>query len=858
MPQKPAEALLTADGEIRVQLGEGTMQTTANLLLRSLRGRQVEWKLQTPPGADVTLPGSGTESGITLTPNDDRSLWTVRAAGGGVEAVQVEIQLRQARQAGKPAAVGPFNLSGAFRQQGTVRIVAANNLRPRVSRPRSDLGQRELPSDPVPAEAKAEFVQAIYNYGQVSANSPGSPLMYLDAEAIRGELRTQVTHTLTLTDAGWRLTTEIKATPIRRELEFIEVELPAVLQPTVEVGPHELVEKLDHVDAASNRWQIRLAHPRRVETTVRLDAVYPRGEPAGVREAASLALPRVRGAIDGDGRVVVNVPDGFDLTGAVREWDRERATESGKPMDAQPGKPSSLALTTTGSPAMLEMTWAPQGASVPVKSTADVTIEDHQIVTRQRLTLPASSAQRRITLRAVGPVPSQLRAIDGATVTSRGVDEWLLMVPASPNRESTVVLASTQALAESRPLTAGRLDIGLLWPATLGQIEGRVRVWVRTTAGMRPLPAGGPWEELPAETSAERDSLPALVLFAGVQSALTLELAESAGLAPAGVIAERVLIQAVAGDAGQQRYQARFLVRSVAAPSVDIELPTTVAALAGLEVTLGGKRLDQVAVVDPTGAPVAAAAGRIIRVPLPPRGPATELAVSYILGDTRLAASRWRLTLTPPRLRGPVFVGPVRWQIMLPEDDFVLPADERTSLEQRWGLRRFLPAPIPSRSGRELEEWFRGETVAIDDRVPTDPSVLVRQADLEPVRLVPIARMIWYLLCSIAVLAAGGALAMIRRRRWLFWLALMLVLTGISASALLWPQATMIALAGTPPGLVVLALLLAVISWQSRRYSRRVVFLPSFTRTKPPSTMSRPARSQRRRQPSTVDVPPVT
>jgi hypothetical protein len=856
--QKPAEPLITADGEIRVQLGETTMQTTASLLLRSLRGRQVEWKLQTPAGADVTLPGNPAESAVRLMPNNDRTLWTIRAAGNGVEAIEVEVQQRQARQSGKPAAVGPFNLASAFRQQGTVRIMAPNNLRPRVTRPRGDLGQRELPPDPVPAESKAEFVQAMYSYGQVSANSPGSPLMYLDTEAIRGELRTQVTHTLTLTDSGWRITTEIKATPIRREIDFIEVELPAVLQPTIEVGPHELVEKIDRVDPASNRWQIRLAHPRRVETTVRLDAVYPRGEPTDGRDVSNLALPRVRGSVDGDGRVVVNVPEGFDLSGTVREWDRDRVNESGKPMDPQPGKLPSLALITTGSPAVVEMTWAPQGAAVPVKSTTDVTIEDHQIVTRQRLTLPASTATRRITLRAVGPVPSHVRAIEGSAIVNHGVDEWLLTIPPNPDRESVVVLALMQALAESRPLMPGRLDIGLLWPATLGPMEGRVRVWVRTTTGLRPLPAGGPWEELPAETSAEHDSLPALELFAGAQAPLTLELAEAVGLAPAGVIAERVLIQAIAGDAGQQRYRARFLLRSVAAPSVDVELPTAVAALANLEVTLGGKRLDQVAVVDPAGTPVAAAAGRIIRVPLPPRGPATELAVSYILGDTRAAVNRWRLSLTPPRLRGPVFVGPVRWQIMLPEDDFVLPADERTLLEQRWGLRRFLPAPIPARSGRELEEWFRGSSDGIDDQAMTDPSVVARQGSLQPIGLIPIPRMLLYLICSLAVLAMGGALAIIRHRRWLFWLVLMLLLICISAGALLWPQATMVALAGTPPGLFVLALSLAVMSWQARRYRRRVVFLPSFTRTKPPSTMSRPASSQRRRQPSTVDVPPVT
>jgi hypothetical protein len=205
-----------------------------------------------------------------------------------------------------------------------------------------------------------------------------------------------------------------------------------------------------------------------------------------------------------------------------------------------------------------------------------------------------------------------------------------------------------------------------------------------------------------------------------------------------------------------------------------------------------------------------------------------------------------------------VFVGPIRWQVALPEQDFVLPADERTLLEQRWGVRRFLPAPVPARDGRELEEWFLGTTEGLADQPATEPSAVVRQGTLEPVRLVPVPRMMWYLLCSLVVLAVGGALALLRHKRWVFWPALMMLLVGVSVGALMWPQATMIALAGTPPGLFVLALLLLVLSWQTRRYRRRVVFLPNFTRTKPPSTMSRPASSQRHRKPSTVDVPPVT
>src|SRR5262249_14985979 len=160
---------------------------------------------------------------------------------------------------------------------------------------------------------------------------------------------------------------------------------------------------------------------------------------------------------------------------------------------------------------------------------------------------------------------------------------------------------------------------------------------------------------------------------------------------------------------------------------------------------------------------------------------------SYFLAETRGGggpAARWRLDLVPPKLRGPVFVGPVRWQVMLPDDDFVLPGDEHLLLEQGWGRRRFLPAPVPARSAQELEHWFRGSDSGEEATASPEPSAVVRPAGLETVRLIPVPRMMWYLVCSLAVLAVGGVLTMLRRFRWLFWMALMLLLAATAAAAL--------------------------------------------------------------------------
>ncbi len=161
--------------------------------------------------------------------------------------------------------------------------------------------------------------------------------------------------------------------------------------------------------------------------------------------------------------------------------------------------------------------------------------------------------------------------------------------------------------------------------------------------------------------------------------------------------------------------------------------------------------------------------------------------------------------------------------------------------------------------------WFRaGLDEASTDVTPeyslAGTEAVIRQPTLEPIQLIPIPRMPWLLICSLVVLSIGGSLALLRRNRFLFWPAAMALLLGCTVGAVLAPQTSMTALAGTPPGWLVLAVLLVFLGWQSRRYHRRVVFMPGFARTKPTLISGRSAgsgSSARRREPSTVDAPPA-
>jgi hypothetical protein len=402
-----------------------------------------------PAGADVYVVGASPDSGFTASPaNDDKSQWVISGREGGSEALALEVVTRTPRKAGG-SPIGPFAVQGALRQQGTIRIWAPNNLRPRISRKRNDVSQRELPIDTAPpTDSKAEFLQLAFSYGQGSASPPAAPLLQVDAETIRGEVRTAVSHSLTLTESGWRLVTDIKATPIRTELEALEVDIPAPLQANMQVSPPELVEKLERPDPAMNRYVIRLAHPRRSETTVRLESIWPRSQripgsfESGGSESAAVLLPRVLGTFDRDGRVTVTAPEGMELRGAVHEWEQDRPGEWSRALEEQPGKPAAIGQTTARAPARVDLSWRTLSSLVPVRSTIDLTIEDRQALALQRLTLPKSSGPRQIVLRASdAQFAGQPRVVEGGSLAATGAREWTLTLPASPDREAVAIVA---------------------------------------------------------------------------------------------------------------------------------------------------------------------------------------------------------------------------------------------------------------------------------------------------------------------------------------------------------------------------------------------------------------------------------
>lgn len=821
-PAKPADSLLVGGGEVAVRIDETTVTASAQLAFRSLTGRVAEWKLLAPTGSDVTVDGeagTSTPGAITVTQSVDKTTWLIRAKDPGVDEVRLTVQTRAPRKPGG-VPVGPYQLVGAFRQQGVVKLTAPARLRPRFSNLRADLSRSA-------SEAEGEFAFVI-GTGPAAA---ATPWLVVDADVVRGDVRTQVTHNLTLTEAGWRLASDIRATPVRTELERLDVDLPPGLR-DVQCSPPELVDTITpRPDLGPNRWQVRLAHAKTAEVTIRLEGFYPMR--AGVRDTA-LLLPRPVQTFDRDGRVMVTVPDGWEARGEVAEWERDRPGEWGRPLEPA-AAPHAVAVTVARTPARVDLTWGRAIAEMAVQSTVDLTLDEQTAVARHRLVFPPAPAARQITLRAAPGTVSQLRAADFDVKPVRD-GEWVLALPPSPDREQAAVLNYTARL---NPRPNRTVDPGLVWPAAATRCETRVRMWAKPAAGVRPALADGPWEELPAEAVPDRRSLPALVLYGvGVELPLALHLTEiGIVLRP---VADSVVVLVRFEDAGVQNYTARFHLPQVQTAALEFELPPDTL---NLKVFVNGAPAESYDLLPDAGA------GPVIRVPARNGFRDSTVTLVYQRPWDRLAgtaAMLWRWQFTPPRLSGG-HVGDVRWVVPLPARSVPLSWSPRTVLQQRWGLWGVLPELRPA-------------TVPLpDDGTDATPDAAqsLYTAGLEPVQVMAVPRALWVAVCSLAVLGIGGLLAAVRRRPFALWAGLATLTVAAGVAGVFCPQPALAAVAAGLPGAAVLVPILVTVWALHSRHRRRIEHMPGFVRPRfdPSPSAVNGSSARRRLEPSTVDAP---
>jgi hypothetical protein len=323
----------------------------------------------------------------------------------------------------------------------------------------------------------------------------------------------------------------------------------------------------------------------------------------------------------------------------------------------------------------------------------------------------------------------------------------------------------------------------------------------------------------------------------------------------------RALIQVTVGSSGYQNYWGWFQVKTAGNKTLDVKFPAPLTAL-NLRVFVDGKPAQPVG-VDESG--MAAEAADIARIPIGTAGESGQavVKVEYQLPPGRTGGSGLLQTaLQPPVMRGDPGWYPVRWLISLPSSWLPLDADSSFRAEQDWKIRGWLLGPRAVASGADSEGWSFGAEAAGLPATPEGdtkgPLALVGWQNAPgPLRLTHAPQQGWLLACSLTVLALGLAVGLLKWPRGLGWLVALGGALAAAALGLLRPQLLAALAYGIEPGLLVLALVLAMQWLLHQRYRRQVVFLPGFQRGKPGSSIQRVGSSNRPRgEPTTVDAPP--
>jgi hypothetical protein len=907
-PREGNHGLTTvADTVVQVNFDRRAGTTTeAEIKLQVQSGQVQQWQLLVPPRADVH--GSTPEDQARISRIDppieqkNGSLRTIHLKEPSAEPLSVTVTTAgNPPQANLRMTVGPYTVFGAIRHTATVFVsnretdlVPTFNALRRPGEDTTALATGELVRrDLTETERRRKFLVAAFSSGstQMEPGTPGPknpppgsaaaratlPWLDIELESVRGQMKSKVDYVLELRDAtqtppgedahgSWKLTAIITATPRQAEVDRLAISLPSGWKFDENDASYPLKVRSLYVDRNSNPPRVEFQFPRGSVVgdspalkpfTVTVEASYPLPEPvpaAGGSQHVQLPLPRPLGTFDEGCELRVRVPTGMSVEGP-----------DGAPLGVE------VLRQQRRTPERLDLSWRAYRPEVRLSSHVDLVLSKTKGTVRHEMTFEGAAAGVSVTLHV--PAAISARADRPLTVLEGG-----RLAPPRPGAATRLL-----TLAGDKPVVLeyefvphaekdhdGRIPIPLVMPEGAG--ETKVRVWGQdgelpflATTGRLPG-----WTEQNPEKAPGHDRWSNLVVRVdGFDQPLYLRLGASDPVFT--VLVERALVQAAIEADGTWGYRVRYRLARLARPRVEVDLPAAVPVLR-LEVKYGGQKVDFETLSEGGNTP---GTGRSVRLRLPElNGPAADtssviLELKYRLQPGQSGSGPLWTSLTPPQVRGAPPGVPTRWQVVAPANWVLLTPEA----EQRvWGLRGLLWAPRLNTPATELETWLVGPG-ATGDPVPEASTLVCWREDGDPLVLTHVSQQAWLLLASLAVLVAGLLLG------WLGWFAFAprpgqkhrsrtqavvaplfgLLLLALLSFALLRPTLVGQVVYGAQPGVLVL-LLVALVQWAvHERRRRQLVFLPSFSRTRPGSTLtprSAPSDLPNLRPPSGMPSPP--
>lgn len=879
--------LLSAEGKIAVKVEDNQALIKAEIALVDLRGQIREFILHLPPQAKVEVKSSAGLLKDLVPPDEKTPFYRLQLHEPTFEPLNVEVQVQQPwPPADRRLAIGPFYLANAYKQQGTILVLAPatalRGLRWRFQR-HGDVFQREVPGSLAGPDVLGYFeyldMLAPPSAAGKSSKQPEtvSPLELRLSED-KSHLETSTEHVIRIARSadGFQadVTTRIKVKSLSGGADFVDVQLPrprvdglALLNwasagwpasipcgalclaaqkqwPPILVGDFVvqgdagLLTEMQPADS-TRRTRITLGRAEAREFVVVLAGRYALPD---YPLQASLELPLPIGMVDRGCRITFVGKNQVDIIPPGQD----------AAVPSPESKPQTQMLDKA--PARVDLAWRLHPAEFLVQGVVDMVIRGNRADVKQQMQFAGKdrndlngidkSSRQAVLLR----VPRSVKAF--------AVKPPQRLLAHHPDKGRAWILPSADG-RDGEPVTfeydfdlpAGNRDNGVSIPLVLPEqttrLDVKVRIWSDPgTVPVLAAAAADHWRVRGTERTETNDTLPALVLrAAGGVEPLVLQLIENPAPLPDAII-ERGLVQISIGEDGVHTVRVRYLVRKLNTDGLEVRLPA-----GGILQTasFGGDKVNHWSPAPDDK--------NLIRVPLHTiaSGRPPVLDLEYKLAPTVNGAA-WREMLRPPSFAGTVHLGAVRWQIWTPPDWIAFVGGANAQTDYHWVVEHGILTPVASLNEHDLERWL---SEGLSTAAGTSAGLVFWRSTLEPLSLWHFPRRAWLFLCSAAILALGVGLCVLlpARNRVSFGILLLLITAGGLATTLFWPGLLPWLVYGCQPGLAVLLIVLGVQWLLQERYRRQVIFMPGFSRVSSNSSLVR-AGGNRPREASTVDVPP--
>lgn len=860
------EPVRMADGRIHARLDAAGLAMEADLLLTVEGAPTKVWRLLVPRNAEIKVLPSEKETRIEhrIETADQKfaSLRTIRLKEA--RSAPLRVQIKPARlplpPRGAAMPIGPFFVLDAARQTGTVLVRNQVRNLHLDYRGHGDMQLRRQEVEETKGEAPATLATLAYSNIPMIEKPEGvagpKSLSWLDVEAVKipVQVRMRVTHTLSLRptrtsdrrDASspplqWQIVTTIAPATKWGDIEQLKIVVPAEWEP----GDESV-----SVVANSNPRFVTVPSSLLREAPTqsqRLEGRYKGSYKAD--ERAVLKLPQPQGTIESCEVKIETPADAEAAVNNAEQIDLELKRQS------RPNEQTWHYRRVAPDGLGIEVSWRPYRPELREVSVVDLTLNGNRGDVRHelRLQLPPTPPPF-VALRVPAALGDSLRIQDdqGRDIREVSTDSQgnrRLPVPAKEGGKPwRLLLQYTTRLGEKdrAPYEGVPFVVPLV---TLEQATSRdlkARIW--SEAGFLPRAASPRWEERNIEEVKDR-ALPVLVLHSTkLDAPLRLVLGEQA--AGFSALVESALMRVQLEEGGMQSWKSRFQLRQLAENYLDILMPAPVATLKAQFFFNRHKVTPDV--VNDKGERILG--GSIARLHLSADliRQTALLEVLFQSPPGRSSFSPLHTTLLSPRILRATSV-PTCWQVSVPANRILIAPESGAGVERMWTRR----------------DWLLTASLAVPPDLRQEnesPALVCWQEESMPIVLTLAPKLAWLLVCSLGLLVVGLGLYWSARPQaedagrlavW-FWPLLAVATLAVAVAALFWPGMLCAIAYGCEPGAAVLLAVLVVQWLMHQRYRRQIVFLPSFSRSRPGSSLVRKNSSHRlpTGEPSTVDAPP--